>query len=207
LELPAASSEEASLDLLRQAVPAGRNHEFASEDGKWKVNLTRTFIALTSTDYSKWETFRGWLETPWSALEKEYEPSYYTRVGLRYVNVIRRSSLGLRDCPWTELVSQEIGGMLSSERTTAAVRGIQNLQEIAWEGGSEPDCRVTARLLKTLDQDNERCLLLDADFFDNSRSSKEEAEGTLDVFNRRARNLLRALITDKLHDAMEPYPV
>jgi hypothetical protein len=27
------------------------------------------------------------------------------------------------------------------------------------------------------------------------------------VFNRRARNLLRALITDKLHDAMEPYPV
>ena len=39
-----------------------------------------------------------------AALIQLYQPAYFTRVGLRYINAIDRAALGLEDCLWRELI-------------------------------------------------------------------------------------------------------
>jgi uncharacterized protein (TIGR04255 family) len=52
---------------------------------------------------------------PFKALVNEYSPSFVSRVGLRYRNVIRRSALGLKDVKWSELLRAEIAAELTSD--------------------------------------------------------------------------------------------
>lgn len=87
------------------------NHCFTSADGKWQVNLTSSFLALSTQAYDTWEDFRERLWKPVSALVQCYNPIYYTRVGLRYVDVYDRKKLGLEGAPWKELLNEQILGM------------------------------------------------------------------------------------------------
>lgn len=73
-----------------------RNYEFVSEDNKWKINLTRSFLALSTKDYISWDDFIARFEKALQAFVVVYEPTNFTRVGLRYVDVIVRSKLGLQ---------------------------------------------------------------------------------------------------------------
>ena len=41
---------------LEQAQPI-TNYNFISADGKWKLNLTQSFIALSTLRYQRWEDF------------------------------------------------------------------------------------------------------------------------------------------------------
>jgi uncharacterized protein (TIGR04255 family) len=69
--------------LLGQAVPGffqGTSYTFLSEDGKWKVVLTREFLALSTGHYTRWEEFRLKLGVAVAALVAIYEPSFFVRV-------------------------------------------------------------------------------------------------------------------------------
>jgi uncharacterized protein (TIGR04255 family) len=207
LEIPPQPSEDVALDVLRQTLPGGKNHEFSSADGAWKLNLTRTFLALTTVDYSRWETFLDWFSAPLAALEREYDPGFYTRIGLRYVNVIRRSSLGLDGRSWNDLIIPGLLGLLGSEVADGVVvQGLQSIQEIAVPGPTSAQCRLITRLVRALD-DNELCFVIDADFFQDARTAPTEALDKLAFFNQSARNLFRGAITETLDQAMEPQPL
>ena len=41
---------------LQQQTPV-TNYNFISQDGKWKINLTHSFIALSTIKYRQWEEF------------------------------------------------------------------------------------------------------------------------------------------------------
>lgn len=79
------------------------NYHFLSADGKWKLNLTRDFISLSTLQYSGWEEFARHLDRPLASFIRLYKPAYFQRVGLRYVNVFSRQQLGLEGTPWSEL--------------------------------------------------------------------------------------------------------
>ncbi len=70
LEVPPGLKDQISPEILRQILQSSgnKNYEFSSEDGQWKINLTRTFVALTTQRYERWEEFKEKLEIPFRAL-------------------------------------------------------------------------------------------------------------------------------------------
>lgn len=71
-----------------------KNYSFISADGLFKVNLTSSFIAISTMGYTQWEDFTRHIEFVVPLFEEEYRPAFYTRVGLRYVDAI--TSIGKR---------------------------------------------------------------------------------------------------------------
>ena len=85
-------------DILPSKVepqPAVTNYHFLSQDGRWKLNLTKDFIALSTLSYPGWEEFARMLDKPLAAFIQLYKPAYFQRVGLRYLNVVSRKALDL----------------------------------------------------------------------------------------------------------------
>ena len=178
-----------------------KNHEFSSEDGQWKINLTRTFIALSTDKYKVWEEFKQKLQSPLTFLINIYSPSHFSRIGLRYRDVIQRSALGLDDVSWTELLQPQILGVLDSE-ISESVRNLESVYQIAL-----PERESIVRVFTQLAQDrnrNEICYVIDSDFFKASKTPIDDVMGNLDYFNAHAFKLFRWCITERLHESMEP---
>ena len=93
---------------VQENIPAasGVKYEFASEeeDPIWKVVLANNFLALTTQRYQRWEAFRERLEKLITTLAEIYRPNFFTRIGLRYQDLIVRSKLELRGYSWTDIL-------------------------------------------------------------------------------------------------------
>jgi uncharacterized protein (TIGR04255 family) len=197
---------EAPSELQGVAVPellgrtAIRNYRFASEDDCWHVNLTRGFVALTTKKYERWEEFRSKLESPLSALVSIYSPTSFSRIGLRYINKIKRSQLGLEDVDWSELLEPHLMGLLRMPEVHDRVTQFESRYEIQLSDRESSVRIVTA----FVDETNERCYVIDNDFFRAGKIDISAVTEHLDYFNQRGSRLFRWCITDRLHAAMEP---
>lgn len=179
-----------------------KNYLFSSEDAEWKINLTRTFVALTAMSYTRWEDFRETLEIPLQALVDQYKPDNFSRVGLRYIDIIRRSRLGLADVGWDQLIQPYVLGILGVGEIGSTVGSFENKYEIALSDG-ESIVRIITKFVKAQDE-NEICYSIDCDFFNSKKAGIEETTEKLDYFNVRASRLFQWCITERLHNAMEP---
>ncbi len=203
IEQPAAIEGQISKEILRQAVQSvSKNYEFSSEDGSWKVHLTRAFIALTSNSYQQWEQFEEKLSIPFNALVEIYSPLHFSRVGLRYVDIIRRSVLGLSEVPWGELLTPPIAGLLSSADLQSNVRNFDSRYDLQLEDG-QSIVRLITKLVEMRD-DGESAYVIDSDFFKSGRTEINDATQLLSYYHTRASRLIQWCITERLHNAMEP---
>jgi uncharacterized protein (TIGR04255 family) len=193
-------------ELLRQLLqsPGNKNYEFSSEDEQWKINLTRTFVALTTKTYQRWEEFKEKLEIPLNALVDVYSPDYFSRVGLRYIDAIRRSALDLVGVGWSDLLQPHISGILGSSDVGSHVKSFENRYEIELSDG-ESVVRMVTRLVEAAD--GEICYMIDSDFYNMQKTGVASAWERLDYFNARASRLIQWCITPRLHEAMEPQPL
>lgn len=183
---------------------------FKSEDLQWQVSLSRNFIALRTKDYKRFEEFRHHLENILRIFEDIYQPSFYSRIGLRYQDLIVRSSLGLEGIDWAELIPFHIAPELQMpdlvDMVIASTKTLvmqlpmgQGMGQVAFRHG----------LVEVKDEENrtESAYLLDADFFSEERVGVGDYVWEhLTEYNRSAREIFRWSITDKLHLAMEPLP-
>jgi uncharacterized protein (TIGR04255 family) len=183
----------------------GMAHNFLSADSNWTVSLTREFLAVSTRSYKRWELFYEHLRLPLEALMEVYAPPFFTRLGLRYQNVIQRSVLGLPDTPWSELLKPYILGELSfpdlAAATTTSFR--QTIFRL-----TEPGSQV--RLLHGLaffEDSGEQNYAIDSDFFTDQNTEPQSAANTLNPFNVQAGRLFRWCITNTLHEAMGPRPI
>ena len=179
-----------------------KNHGFSSEDGQWKINLTRTFLALSSESYNVWEDFKKKLEIPLKALIHVYSLSHFSRIGLRYKNVIQRSALGLDGVDWSELLKPQMLGILADSEKSRFVRDLQSVCEITL-----PDIDSSVRVSTRLTRDRERdeiCYVIDSDFFSAQKTSTDKTVSRFDEFNQHASKLFQWCITERLHKSMEP---
>ena len=137
------------------------------------------------------------------ALQTVFNPASYSRIGLRYINVIKpvQSELG-GDMKWSELLTKYVIGELGDTEISDDIVDIKS--RVVIRIPDVPNASVT--LTHGLDkQDNS--YRIDADF---SVKDMEENYGTiriLDSFNRLAGRLFRWAITDTLHEAMGPHSV
>jgi len=190
-------------NVLQSFTPTGnKNYEFSSEDKVWTINLTRHFIALSTKKYKRREEFREHLNTPLQALIDIYKPSSFSRVGLRYIDIIRRSKLNLENVPWSELLKPHVLWLLGSSDVNTNIRSFQAQCEIELEDKTSI-ARVITGLLDGQESDEE-CFMIDTDFYTTRKTAVTDIASKLDYFHIQGSKLIQWLITKLLHEAMEP---
>ncbi|HSB11890.1 MAG TPA: TIGR04255 family protein [Blastocatellia bacterium] len=178
------------------------SYEFISGDQSWKVSMDRESLALSTVKYERWEVFKEKLIHALESFVQLYSPLFYSRIGLRYRDVIQRSNLGLSEAPWSALLKPHIAGELSSEIAHDIVHSA-NQVTIRLDGRGQ----VLINHGLAFNQEKEVCYLIDSDFSTDQRTELNDAIKILDFFNEQSARLFRWCITERLNEAMEPLPI
>ena len=180
-------------------------HSFQNADASSSIFLTKEFLAIETTKYKRWELFSTEIERAAKALQEEYHPAFYSRIGLRYQDVIDRSTIpGLESVPWHELISPNFIGMLGHEdiRPSIAEQTTQSLISLDELPGAF--VRVVHGIPKLAGDGRQNVFNFDADFFIEGRVEHHDVEKIVSTFHLVAGNLFRWAITPRLYDALEP---
>jgi len=193
---------------LEQAPPI-TNYNFISTDGFWKVNLTKDFVALSTLRYTRWEEFAQKLDKVLALFIQIYQPAFFERIGLRYVNAFSRKRLGLQDELWDDLIESPFIGVLSEpdvdeKKTSKCALDV----EMLLEQGCRMKLHAGPGLLNGGKQDPEPKFILDGDFsvLDKQIPSGQIA-GDLNNLHDYAVRLFNAATSQELKDAMGPTPI
>lgn len=191
---------------IQSLKPSQKLHEFASSDGTLAVGLTSGFVSLTSSNYERWESFRDRLILVLDALKDEYNPAHFTRIGLRYRNLIQREVLGLQDAEWSDLLSKNLVRELAIPGLAEYIEDIAHriLMRVA---AGPVRVHIQHGLAKNPDTNEIIGYGIDSDFFVEGETNVAAAIDQLVEFNQHNRRLFRGCISDRLHNAMGPGPV
>lgn len=188
--------------------PPVTNYNFISVDGAWKINLTSTFIALSTLRYQRWEQFAHQLDKPLAQFIQIYQPAFFERIGLRYVNAVSRRALGLEDLLWDDLFQGPYLGILGEpdvEESDVTKCSIDIESVLA--GGCRMKVHAGPGLINGGKVDKEVKFILDGDFSAAGNLTAEQVPNRLEDLHRYAVRLFRGAITTELHNAMGPAPL
>ena len=181
-----------------------RSHQFISEDKNWTFILTREFIALTTKSYITWEDFKERLKLPFQAFMDIYEPRFFSRIGLRYKDIIDRKELNLQDKPWSDLLQPSIAGELSDPHIASLIEKCANQLTIKIDDSGSIILLNHGLINKIGDSEQGFSYLIDSDFINSEKTEVKDVTNRLDGFNRFSGKLFRWAITPILHEALEP---
>lgn len=178
-------------------------HKFLTADSDRFISLTPNFLALTDHKYTRWERFRSAFSTAQASLEEIYQPAFYTRIGLRYRDIIHKEKIGLDNEPWSNLLNTPLIGLLGDPAVSDEVQTIQTVATIKLK---EISGGVTTLRhgLGISPETNKQFYFIDVDLFTMERSACDAVSSVLDQFNKIVGNLFRWAIHPKLHDALGP---
>lgn len=183
-------------------------YSFKSADQKWNITLAKDSIALTTNSYERYEKFKERLQKVLEVFEELYKPSFYTRIGFRYRDLIVRSKLGIEDVGWSELIESHIASELYDPVLSSSLQYIMKNMSLKLEAGM---VNLSHGLVVVKDsgdnKDGEDAYLFDSDFYlEQSIGDQQQHDVfcSLDKFNRSAGKIFRWGITEKLHESMCP---
>lgn len=193
-----------------QPQPPVTNYNFISQDGKWKINLTRSFIALSTVGYTQWEDFAQRLDFILAQFIRVYQPAFFERIGLRYLNAISKKAVGMEDLLWDDLMQSAYLGILGEpDVDEKIVRKCSVDVEMPLEGTCHLKLHAGPGMLKRGPQDaqNEVRFILDGDFSAVGNQSPDQIPARLETLHSWAVRLFQGAITRELHEAMGPVPL
>lgn len=193
-------------DMRLEEQPTVTNYQFLSADGSLKINLTKDFIALATPSYSRWEDFAKQLDKVLASFIKIYNPAFFERVGLRFLNAFSRKALELEDVPFCDLIQPGYLGLLAEEDTEerSFARVTQDV-EMALSGGCRLKLHAGPGMVKKNNvEDKEIKFILDNDIFMMGNIPVNHSAASLNTVHLQADRIFRGAITKQLHDAMEP---
>ena len=181
------------------------NHQFVTSDNNYRVNLSPQFISFSCRKYCCWEDFAQMMDKALASFIKIYEPAFFERVGLRYLNAFSKSELGVES--WKDMLEPAYLGLLASEdmHENAFARCTQDV-EAAIPGGCRMKLHVGPGMIKRGNDtsDKEAKLIFDLDVSMNGNIPVNMAAASMQTCHAQAGSIFRDAITDTLHDAMEP---
>lgn len=189
-----------------EQLPPINNYTFISEDGFWKLNLTKDFISLSTLRYTSWEDFASQLDKALASFIQIYQPDAFTRVGLRYLNAVSRKALGLNDLLWDDLIQTPYLGILGEpdvDETQVTKCSVDIEKKL-------PDnCHLKVHagpglLAPRGKQDPEPRFILDQDLSHTGSLPVDQVAQQLETLHTYAGQLFHGAITDELHNAMGP---
>ena len=148
----------------KPAIETGsKSYRFFTSDGKSHIALNPDFIALSIKNYTHWGDFQHDFELATQALLKAYQPSYATRIGLRFINRFTRKNTGCKNpSELLDLFRPEITCLLRAQAWTEPVEMLSQIilrekqGKLALRNGFGRDL-------------NERFFILDFDYFEEGR--------------------------------------
>lgn len=178
-----------------------KNHNFISEDGKYKINLTSGFISLSTIDYTCWENMLKRFKIPFNKLLEIYRPTFFERIGLRYIDAFSRNKLDIANKKWSDLIQLTWLGAMA---TVGEQRIISNWTDVEYflENGISR-AKIHAGL-GNLSNDPEQMFIIDSDFVHDKNVKPEEFADIVNYLHDNAGHFIRTSITDTLHQAMIP---
>ena len=187
-------------------LPGFREHHFLSDDRSRSISLTQDFIAVIENNYTRWESFRRSIEIAEETFHRIYHPTFYQRVGLRYVDLLVRKDFGMSDAPWSRLLNQSFIGMLGDEALHDEVQELTTEALLTVPDVEDGYVRIKHGLA-TAQPSNEQIYLIDSDFYTSRRSDSDGAFHDLEIFNRWGGYLFRWATTPELRDALGGKPI
>jgi uncharacterized protein (TIGR04255 family) len=189
---------------LQKAVESN-TYKFMTAEASRFISLSQEFVALSDQKYTRWETFRSELELAKRALEECYHPAFYSRIGLRYRNVIDKEAIGLGNTQWKDLLQGPLIGLLDSEDVGREIETIRTEALISVPDVQGGHITLNHALGKT-DQ-GKSVYVVDADFFTAERTDCNAVTPILDRFNHITGRLFRWAISPQLQAALGPQPL
>lgn len=191
--------------LATQNIPP--THQFKSEDKRNVLALTSESLNLSvqGPAYEKWEGFRELMQLAVKALCDNYKVPFFSRVGLRYTDVIHRETLGIENStPWSKLISPDLLGRFIRD-FEGSVTGANGRAVVTL-----PDRIGRLNLQYGLTRSAGKQGLgyrLDFDISDQPRIETHDAFTKLDQFHDIAGRAFRWAISDELRVVLGPRPL
>lgn len=179
-------------------------YEFRSIDSSKKIDLNQNSVTLTTVVYDGWEVFRDdFLYFIDHGLNQAFGSLGVKRIGLRYKDVVQRSSVGLDKEPWNHLINPYLSNLHHEDNEMAVnIIGEQSQIVIALPN-QEGRLNVTYGLVTNANS-KELCFLIDSDFYYEGQLDDPTTREYMDRYNVKARNFFRWCISDSLHGALAP---
>jgi len=177
-------------------------HVFQTEDQQRFITLGRESLALSDRHYHRWEQFSGELDTALAALAAVYNPAFFTRIGLRYKDVVNKKKLGLNGARWDSLICKPLVGPLGESAVRDRIAAYTSDAMVKLDEVRGGFLHLRHGLME--EKGKGESFLFDADFFTQERSETADVKPILDSFNRLAGNYFRWAITPRLRTALKP---
>ena len=205
---PAEFQEAIRKDFPQYAARQEQLPPKVSEDGRWKLNLTQGFIALSTLSYTRWEDFATRLDRPLAQFIQLYQPAFFERIGLRYVNAVSRQRLGLEGELWDDLIRSQYIGILGEPDVEESEIAKCSLDvETPLVGDYRMKLHAGPGLIGGGKTDKEVKFILDGDFSTAGKHNPDAVPEKLERMHRFAVCLFQGAITKELHEAMGPTPL
>ncbi|MBN2497436.1 MAG: TIGR04255 family protein [Deltaproteobacteria bacterium] len=176
--------------------------QFRSADDKWLVSLASSFIALKTTAYSDFDGFLNQLLPVVQAFETTYQPPFYVRVGLRYVNrwVLPREED--RPISWSDLLNPYIAGWFSEPVLRDGIAETRHHLILQTERG-QIGCRYS-RDVGQADGTSAEQFTLDFDHYATGQIACKDIRGLLVDSNSIVFRLFCWCLTDQGYHSLKP---
>ena len=205
IALPALQGLPSEVMQLLNSQMGGVSYQFLTADRAHVVSLTPDSMSLTTTAYTQWRDFLGQLSGPLSALNEIYSPSFFTRVGLRYLDAINRESIGLGARSWSDLLRPHLLDALAFPKFEANVETVGHQIRMRLPDGSGT---VTLRHgYGVVIGKPGMSYAIDFDFSKEPRVEVADVEPTINHFNQLSGRAFRWCLSDELHNALQPEPL
>jgi uncharacterized protein (TIGR04255 family) len=155
---------------------------FSSKDKKWTLSVKPASISLETSQYSSYTDFKTNLKKITAAAKDFIESSFYTRIGLRYIDIIEF------DTPLDAWLNKDIIAPLAAgkygqvARTWHIMRGVTNNTSYTFQYGVR--------------EEEKQEFTLDFDFYQESVES-DKAIDTIDSLHKESLKLFRWCLGEK----------
>ena len=184
-----------------------RLHRFRTEDNARTVSLQPDFIAFSVTDYKRWQDFREQFKFAEGEFRLLYKPQFYSRVGLRYRDVIIREDLGLKSHSWGDLFNKDLSGLLGHDEASSLVDRTLTATHMRLPELSGAHLILQYGMRPESEEIPVDTFFIDADIYIEQRIEPNASFELLDQFNRIAGNIFRWAISGALRDALDAEPI
>lgn len=178
-----------------------KNHKFSSSSGDYSVNLTSTFISLSTNKYTTWDDFSTVLKKVVSSFIKIYEPAFYIRIGLRYIDAFNEKDYKINSKNINKLFAPYILGIMASPVVTDKIKTFSNSAEITLSD------KMLAKILVTkgfVENETQSSIILDTDIILSEQANFDDYIDKLNNMHAEASGVLRWAVKEKMIKIMEP---
>lgn len=187
-----------------QQRPAKKIHNFISEDGQWRILLSKNQLAISTLCYEQWEDMKEKFSIPLHAFCDIYDQKYFERIDLRYIDAIDKEQLNLKGVEWRELIRPHLLGCLGLESNNSFQIKSSTLNTEIMIGDISVKIFSGLGMINYGDKSTKENFILDCDYFKAEKIELSDLDRVAMKLHCESTTFFRNSITEKLHEAMEP---